>query len=99
MEIGSTVGATGSSRCGSGLALESVDVSLRDAEFHCKGIGRLLRLGSGNHRLAQLGDIRGTAAGPLSVEIEFKGEPWPSLAEVNKAMKSSYKTLSALGLH
>ena len=42
---------------------------------------------------------RGGFEGPLSVEIEFKGEPWPSLAEVNKAMKSSYKTLSALGLH
>ncbi len=42
---------------------------------------------------------RGGFEGPLSVEIEFKGEPWPTLAEVNKAMKASYKALSALGLH
>ena len=35
--------------------------------------------------------------GPLSVEIEFLGEPWPSLDEVNAAMKRSYEHLSALG--
>jgi hypothetical protein len=32
------------------------------------------------------------------VEIEFKGEPWPSLKAVDKAMKQSYQTLAALGL-
>jgi sugar phosphate isomerase/epimerase len=36
--------------------------------------------------------------GPFSVEIEFQGEPWPPLAEVNAAMKQSYQTLAALGL-
>jgi len=35
---------------------------------------------------------------PYSVEIEFQGEPWPPLAEVDRAMKVSYETLSALGL-
>ncbi|MCO6452191.1 MAG: sugar phosphate isomerase/epimerase [Caldilineales bacterium] len=37
-------------------------------------------------------------SGPLSVEIEFQGEPWPPLAEVDRAMKVSYETLSGLGL-
>jgi sugar phosphate isomerase/epimerase len=36
--------------------------------------------------------------GPFSVEIEFQGEPWPPLADVNAAMKQSYQTLAALGL-
>lgn len=31
--------------------------------------------------------------GPLSVEIEFQGEPWPPLPEVNAAMKQSYDFL------
>jgi L-ribulose-5-phosphate 3-epimerase len=29
-------------------------------------------------------------AGPCSVEIEFQGEPWPSLDDVNKALADSY---------
>lgn len=29
--------------------------------------------------------------GPCSVEVEFQGEPWPSLAEVNGAMAESYR--------
>lgn len=41
---------------------------------------------------------RGGYTGPFTVEIEFKGEPWPSLKAVNKAMKDSYWTLSQLGL-
>jgi sugar phosphate isomerase/epimerase len=36
--------------------------------------------------------------GPLSVEIEFTGEPWPSLDVVNAAMKRSYDNLAALGV-
>lgn len=36
--------------------------------------------------------------GPISVEIEFQGEPWPPLAEVDRAMTSSYRYLSSLGL-
>ncbi len=36
--------------------------------------------------------------GPTSVEIEFSGEPWPPLAEVDRSMKVSYETLSALGM-
>jgi L-ribulose-5-phosphate 3-epimerase len=37
-------------------------------------------------------------SGPYSVEIEFTGEPWPSLDDVNAAMRRSYEHLSALGL-
>lgn len=36
--------------------------------------------------------------GPISVEIEFQGDPWPSVDEVHRAMKVSYETLSQLGL-
>ncbi|CAN5794273.1 hypothetical protein BH10CHL1_BH10CHL1_09920 [soil metagenome] len=41
---------------------------------------------------------KGGYNGPLTVEIEFSGEPWPSLKGVNKAMKQSYKALAELGL-
>jgi L-ribulose-5-phosphate 3-epimerase len=37
-------------------------------------------------------------SGPYSVEIEFEGEPWPSLDDVNSAMRRSYEHLSTLGL-
>ena len=36
--------------------------------------------------------------GPFSVEIEFQGEPWPPLAEVDRSMKVSYAHLKDLGL-
>jgi hypothetical protein len=32
------------------------------------------------------------------VEIEVRGEPWPTLKEVNRAMKASYDKLTSLGL-
>src|SRR5438093_2062830 len=37
-------------------------------------------------------------SGPYSVEIEFQGEPWPSLDDVNAAMRRSREHLNALGL-
>lgn len=37
-------------------------------------------------------------SGPLSVEIEFQGEPFPSLEEVNRSMAVSYRTLHGLGV-
>lgn len=40
---------------------------------------------------------QGGYQGPCSVEIEFQGEPWPSLADVNTAMKQSYQKLAELG--
>ena len=36
--------------------------------------------------------------GPYSVELEFSGEPWPPLQEVNEAMRQSYEHLRSLGL-
>jgi L-ribulose-5-phosphate 3-epimerase len=36
--------------------------------------------------------------GPYSVELEFQGEPWPPLEDVNEAMRRSYEHLSRLGL-
>jgi sugar phosphate isomerase/epimerase len=36
--------------------------------------------------------------GPCSVEVEFQGNPWPSIPAVNRAMKSSYRYLKRLGL-
>ncbi len=41
---------------------------------------------------------KGGFTGPVSVEIEFAGEPWPPLAEVNRAMKASHEKLASLGL-
>lgn len=41
---------------------------------------------------------RGEYTGPYSVEVEFKGEPWPALDVVNRAMKASYQYLNRLGL-
>ena len=38
-------------------------------------------------------------SGPYSVEIEFQGEPWPALDDVNAAMRRSYEHLSSLGLN
>jgi sugar phosphate isomerase/epimerase len=40
----------------------------------------------------------GGYGGPISVEIEFFGELWPPLEEVNRSMKSAYQHLSSLGL-
>jgi len=37
-------------------------------------------------------------SGPYAVEVEFKGEPWPPLAEVNRALASAYRHLTSLGL-
>ena len=34
--------------------------------------------------------------GPCSVEIEFQGEPWPSLDDVNRAMAESYQFVRGL---
>jgi len=35
----------------------------------------------------------GGYTGPLSVEIEFQGEPWPPLPEVDRAVQASYAYL------
>jgi sugar phosphate isomerase/epimerase len=57
-------------------------------------------LGRGHVDFARLLRIfrRGGYAGPYSVEVEFKGHPWPPLGDVNRAMKASYRYLNRLGL-
>ncbi len=37
-------------------------------------------------------------SGPYSVELEFQGEPWPPLEEVDESMRRSYRHLASLGL-
>jgi sugar phosphate isomerase/epimerase len=66
--------------------------------------------GKGNWNFPAIGDghvdfgrvleiLRGAGySGPYSVEIEFQGEPWPSLDDVNAAMQRSREQLNALGL-
>jgi sugar phosphate isomerase/epimerase len=64
----------------------------REWNFPAVGEGRL-DFAAILNRLEQEG-----FSGPFSVEIEFSGEPWPPLEEVNRSMKASYEKLQKLGL-
>jgi sugar phosphate isomerase/epimerase len=57
-------------------------------------------IGSGSVDFARVLEIlrAGGYSGPYSVEIEFQGEPWPPLEEVDDAMRRSYEHLRGLGL-
>jgi sugar phosphate isomerase/epimerase len=57
-------------------------------------------LGEGHINFKKLLELfeQGGYTGPFSVEIEFKGEPFPAVQEVNRAMQSSYQYLASLGL-
>ncbi|HZR92966.1 MAG TPA: sugar phosphate isomerase/epimerase family protein [Gaiellaceae bacterium] len=57
-------------------------------------------LGDGVVDFAEVLAILGRAGyrGPYSVELEFQGEPWPPLEEVDDAMRRSHEHLTALGL-
>ena len=57
-------------------------------------------IGAGTVDFARVLEILDQAdySGPYSVEVEFRGEPWPSLDAVNAAMRRSYEHLTALGL-
>jgi sugar phosphate isomerase/epimerase len=57
-------------------------------------------LGTGTVDFARVLEILEQAgySGPFSVELEFQGEPWPSLFDVNDAMRRSYQHLVSLGL-
>ncbi len=76
-----------------------VHVHLKDTSGG-KGVWNFGPIGSGKVDFARVLEILRDAGydGPYSVEIEFTGEPWPPLPEVNEAMRSSYQHLSALGL-
>ena len=75
---------------------------------HChlkdkRGEGRVWdfpAIGDGHVDFARVLDImsKGGFRGPMSVEVEFDGKEWPPVAEVNRAMKTSYDRLVALGL-
>jgi L-ribulose-5-phosphate 3-epimerase len=65
-----------------------------------KGVWDFGAIGSGSVDFARVLEILEQTgySGPLSVELEFQGEPWPSLEDVDAAMRSSYRHLSSLGL-
>ena len=65
-----------------------------------KGVWDFGAIGSGSVDFARVLEILEQAGytGPLSVELEFQGEPWPPLEEVDASMRSSYEHLSRLGL-
>lgn len=65
-----------------------------------KGVWNFGAIGSGSVDFARVLEILRQAGyeGPFSVELEFQGEPWPSLAEVNEAMRQSREHLNSLGL-
>jgi L-ribulose-5-phosphate 3-epimerase len=65
-----------------------------------KGVWDFGAIGSGSvdfGRVLEILDLAGYR-GPLSVELEFQGEPWPPLEDVDAAMRNSYEHLSRLGL-
>ena len=65
-----------------------------------KGVWNFGAIGSGVVDFAEVLRILDEAGytGPYSVELEFSGEPWPPLADMNDAMKRSYEHLRSLGL-
>jgi len=65
-----------------------------------KGNWNFPAIGEGSVDFARVLEILRDAGytGPYSVEIEFQGEPWPALDEVNAAMRRSYEHLRGLGL-
>jgi len=50
-------------------------------------------VGTGEIDFARLFQVLDTAGfdGPCSIEVEFQGEPWPALDEVNQALADSYR--------
>jgi L-ribulose-5-phosphate 3-epimerase len=78
---------------------EIAHVHLKDTSGG-KGVWNFGAIGSGVVDFAEVLAILREAGyrGPYSVELEFQGEPWPPLAEVNEAMRGSYEHLTRLGL-
>jgi L-ribulose-5-phosphate 3-epimerase len=65
-----------------------------------KGVWNFGAIGSGSVDFTRVLEILDSAgySGPLSVELEFEGEPWPPLEEVDEAMRRSHEHLRSLGL-
>ncbi len=57
------------------------------------GVWNFPQTGTGDVDFAELFKTLDEAGfdGPCSVEVEFQGEPWPPLEEVNRVMTESYK--------
>jgi L-ribulose-5-phosphate 3-epimerase len=81
------------------VADKIVHVHLKDTAGG-KGVWNFGAIGSGVVDFgAVLALLRNAGyAGPYSVELEFTGEPWPPLEDVNAAMRRSYEYLTSLGL-
>jgi L-ribulose-5-phosphate 3-epimerase len=78
---------------------EVVHVHLKDTSGG-KGVWDFGAIGSGRVDFGGVVRILEDAGyeGPYSVELEFRGEPWPPLDEVNEAMRRSREHLAGLGL-
>jgi L-ribulose-5-phosphate 3-epimerase len=65
-----------------------------------KGVWDFGAIGSGDVDWSSVARILRDAGydGPLSVEIEFQGEPWPPLDEVTEAMRQSREHLASVGI-
>ena len=81
------------------IAQHLVHVHLKDTTGG-KGVWNFGAIGTGVVDFGRVLQILRDAGytGPYSVELEFQGEPWPPLADVNAAMKTSYEHLKSLGL-
>ena len=57
------------------------------------GVWNFPQVGTGEVDFAALFKVLDAAGfdGPCSIEIEFQGEPWPALAEVDRAMAESFR--------
>jgi len=64
-----------------------------------KGVWNFPAIGDGSVDFGRVLEILREAGytGPYSVELEFTGEPWPPLADVNDSMRRSYEHLQGLG--
>jgi sugar phosphate isomerase/epimerase len=64
-----------------------------------KGVWNFPAIGDGSVDFGRVLEILRAAGytGPYSVELEFTGEPWPPLADVNDSMRRSYEHLQGLG--
>lgn len=62
------------------------------------GVWNFPQVGTGEVDFANLFQTLGAAGfdGPCSIELEFSGEPWPALDEVNRAMAASYEFVRPL---
>jgi sugar phosphate isomerase/epimerase len=65
-----------------------------------KGVWNFPAIGDGSVDFGRVLEILRAAgySGPYSVELEFTGEPWPPLEEVNDSMRRSNEHLQGLGL-